>query len=228
MNDTFDTDKVVSRYHTMNDLVFRLLSEEIFSGKLEPGAKLNIREIADRVGVSVTPVREALNQLASMGLVDMVPHRSPEVKRLSIDEIVEVYYIRAALEGISARLAATKLTESDLDRLQSLCDEMVPLLEQRSMDDILENNYQFHSIIYTAATSPRLEEMVRQLYRQCSHYRFLVMGLPGAYNAIHDEHCQIFDALASRDINRADAVAREHHLNSARRIAAAMGLDVTI
>lgn len=212
----------------MHDLVFNSLMEEILSGRLKPGEKLNISEISERLGVSRTPVREALKQLMSVGLVENVPHRSPFVKKLSIEEIIELYYIRAALEGIASRLAANRLSDKQIEELDRLCKRMEQKARSGQFDDFIEDNSKFHFLVYEATRSPRLQEMALHYYRQCEQYRALVMELPGSYDEVCQEHKNILNSFKERDLEKADNVARQHYFNSARRIAKSVGSSIQI
>jgi DNA-binding GntR family transcriptional regulator len=212
----------------MHDLVFNTLMEDILSGRLEPGKKLNISEISERLGVSRTPVREALKQLMSVGLVENVPHHSPFVKKLSIEEIVELYYIRGALEGVASRLAAQHLGDEQIQELEELCKRMEEKARSGKFDDFIEDNAKFHFLIYEATNSPRLQEMVFQYYRQCEQYRALVIELPGSYEELCQEHKNILKAFKERDLEKADNYARQHHFNSARRIAKSVDSSIRV
>ena len=226
--DTQGSQSIRQDYRTMHDLVFNTLMEDILSGRLKPGEKLNISEISERLGVSRTPVREALKQLMSVGLVENVPHRSPFVKKLSIEEIIELYYIRAALEGVASRLASQRLSDEQIRELDRLCTQMEVKARSGKYDDFIENNSKFHFIVYEATNSPRLQEMVLQYYRQCEQYRALVMELPGSYEEVCQEHKNILKAFKQRDLDMADNFARQHHFNSARRIAKSVDSSVKI
>lgn len=215
-------------YRTIQDLVFTTLRDEILSGELVPGERLNTSQLSERLGVSRTPIREALNRLTSIGLVENIPHRGAFVRKLSIEEIIEMYYIRAALEGIAARLAARNLKEEEIQQLLQFCDEMESHLSTGDYHKILETNFEFHSIIYQAAQSPRLQNLILQYYRHSEQYRALGLELPGRYAEICQEHRDLALALAERNMEGAESKAREHHLNTARRIAKSVGREEQI
>ncbi len=215
-------------YQRIQDLVFTILRDEILSGKLQPNEKLNTNQLAERLGVSRTPIREALNRLISVGLIETVPHRGAYVRALSIEEVIEIYYIRAALEGIAARLAARNLKPAEIERLLQYCNEIEAHLSGEDYQKILETNFLFHTIIYEAAQSPRLQTLILQYYRQSEQYRALGLELPGRYAEICVEHRNIANALAAGDVEKAEFCAREHHLNTARRIAKSIGSDIQI
>jgi DNA-binding GntR family transcriptional regulator len=226
--DRQDSQSIRQDYRTMHDLVFNTLMEDILSGQLKPGEKLNISEISERLEVSRTPVREALKQLMSVGLVENVPHRSPFVKKLSIEEVIELYYIRGALEGVASRLAAQRLSDEQIEELETLCRRMEEKARSGKYDDFIEDNSKFHFLVYKATNSPRLQEMVLQYYRQCEQYRALVMELPGSYDEVCQEHKNILNAFKDRDLEKADNFARQHHFNSARRIAKSVDSSIRI
>ncbi len=215
-------------YRSIQDIVFSTLRDEILTGKLKPGDTLNTIHLSKRLGVSRTPIREALNRLVSIGLVESIHHRGAFIKKLSIQEIIEIYYIRAALAGIAARLATSHLDGEDKKRLFQLCDEMESHLSQGEYQKMLDVNFQFHNIIYKAAQSPRLEGLILQYYRLSASYRALGLELPGRYAEICREHRNIAQALSEGDRERAEFYAREHHFNTARRIAKSAGSSIHV
>lgn len=219
---------VRNSYRTMQNIVYKKLLDEILSGRLGPGERLNTSELAERLGVSRTPIREALNQLFSIGLAERIPHRGAFVKKLSVGEVIELYYIRAALEGAAARLATSNFTDDEIRRLSDLCDSMEQYLAEGDHQAILGLNYDFHSTIYQAARSPRLEALIMQYYGQSEQYRALGLELPGRYAEICAEHRAILSAFQDRDRDRAEFHAREHHFNTARRIARYAGSSIEI
>ncbi len=221
--DGLSSSPILQDYRTMQDLVFATLRDDIFAGRMKPGERLNSSLLARRLGVSRMPIREALSRLISVGLVENIPHRGAFVKKLSIEEVIEIYYIRAALEGIAARMAARNLSPEDARRLTQLCDEMMADADQGHDGRFLELNFTFHNIIYRAARSTRLEGLILQYYRYSEPYRALGLDLPGRFEEILAEHCQLARALVARDPDLAEKCAREHHLNTARRIARSVG-----
>ncbi|MCX7787311.1 MAG: GntR family transcriptional regulator [Spirochaetes bacterium] len=215
-------------YKSMQDLVFETLRDEILTGKLKPGDSLNTLALSKRLDVSRTPIREALNRLVSIGLVENIPYKGSIVRKLSVDEIIEIYYIRAALAGICARLATSKLTEVQKERLSTLCDEMESLQASMNHNLMLEKNFEFHQIIIKAANSPRIEELALQYYHQSEAYRALALELPGRYAQVCKEHRDILASLLKGDRENAERTSREHQLNTARIIAKSLGVDIEL
>jgi DNA-binding GntR family transcriptional regulator len=150
------------------------------------------------------------------------------VKKLSVDQIIEIYYIRAALSGIAARLAARNLTEAEINQLFKLCDRMDADIEHGQSKAMLEDNLKFHSIIYKATKSRRLEELALQYHSQSEQYQALGLELPGRYAEICAEHRDLANALAAGDKEGAEFSARQHLFNTAKRIAANFQIDLDI
>jgi DNA-binding GntR family transcriptional regulator len=229
MSDLTAQDSSIRRdYRTMNELVFHSLLEDVLSGRLKPGERLNVDEIAHRLDVSRTPVREALKQLIAAGLVENEPHRSPFVKTLSFEEIIELYCIRAALDGMASRFATRHISDEQLNQLDDFCSKMESLVELRQYNETLSINLKFHSLIYLAAEAPLLRESCQRFYRHTEQARHLVIDLPGSHSEICKEHRAIAKALRLRDSDAADNSTREHYLNSARRVAKSVGKTIAI
>src|SRR5690349_23549507 len=128
-----------------------LLEEAILEGDLKPGQRLRAEALAQRFGTSRTPIREALLQLEAQGLVDVEPNRGAVVRAFDRDDLLDLYELRALLEPKAAALAAQRITEADVDRLEDLCEA----------DDLIVANEAFHRIILEAAGSPRLTVAMR-------------------------------------------------------------------
>jgi DNA-binding GntR family transcriptional regulator len=210
-------------YRSMQDIVFETLRDEILSGKLPPGDSLNTLSLSRRLGVSRTPIREALNRLVSIGLVENFPFRGAFVRKMSVEEVLEVYYIRAAIAGVCSRLATKRITEAQKKRLIELCDEMEkPSEDHKTM---LQMNYEFHSIIFKAAHSPRIESLALQYYHQSEQFRALSLELPGRFEEACREHRKILQAIIDGDSDGAEQSSRDHQLNTARRITKSLGYE---
>ena len=221
-------EKIRAKYRSIQDIVFSTLRDEIVSHTLKPGDILNTVELSTRLGVSRTPIREALNRLISIGLVEEAPHRSCCVKKLSADQLIEIYYIRAALSGVAARLAASRITDAEKNHLSELCKRMEKTDDPDHSEAMLEMNREFHNIIIAAANSPKLEEILQQYYSQSQQYRALALELPGRFAEVCAEHRLIADALAKGDKDRAETCTREHYFNTAKRIAHAFQMSSDI
>ncbi len=215
-------------YRSVQDIVFSTLKDEILSGALQPGASLNTLELSKRLGVSRTPIREALNRLEAIGLVDRERHRGVFVRRISMNEMVSVYCIRAALFGICSRLAARRLTNAQKHRLFELCEKMEACLHPYDYDKLLEYNAEFHGIISEASGSADLKSLIEQYYHRSTQYRALSLELKGRGYEACREHRQIVEALTTGDPEAAEYYSREHYFTTARRIAELLGIEIDV
>jgi DNA-binding GntR family transcriptional regulator len=134
---------------------------------------------------------------------------------------VEIYHIRAVLEGLAARLAASLLPSADIDRLNALIEEMEEAAATGpDLDHVLRSNREFHIAIWQAAQAPRLQEILENLYDASHRFRNISIALPGRLTQIFQEHRQIVHALAAGDSAAAERFANEHHENTAQRLLA--------
>jgi len=210
----------------MQNIVLQQLKEEIFSRKLKPGDSLNTLELSKRLGVSRTPIREALNHLTLIGLAEYEPYKGCFVRKLSIEQIIELYFIRGALAGVAARLAVHNIGEEEKKELSVLCDEMADFLKAKEEKKMLEKNARFHKIITEAAQSPQLQALIDQFYTQSEQFRHLGLELPGREEELCAEHRKILEAIERGDGEAADQASREHHFNTAVSIAKTMGKEI--
>jgi DNA-binding GntR family transcriptional regulator len=164
-----------------------------------------------------------LNRLVSIGLVENIPHRGCFVRKLSVEQVVEVYYIRAALAGVCARLATKRITDAQKRKLIALCEKMEKDKPGEDLKAMLKQNFEFHHIIFKAAHSPSIESLALQYYHQSEQFRALSLELPGRFEEACREHRRILEAILDGDAERAEQSSREHQLNTARRITRSLG-----
>jgi len=205
----------VLEYKTKQDLIYTELYNGIVSGRYRPGEYLQLNEIAARLGASRTPVREAIWRLESEGLVNSLPHRGFMVAKIPAEEMVELYHMRAVLEGLAARLAAGRLSEAAGRELRSLVNQMHALVASGDYDKIIALNQPFHDLIYRAAASPLLYKYITSLYAATTRYRGLTATWPGRTAEIAAEHEVLAEAVIRGDAEQAERLARTHHENNA-------------
>lgn len=202
-------------FKTKQDYVYERLYDAILNGRFKPGEHLVLEDLADELGTSRTPLREAIRRLQTEGLVDIIPHRGAVVADLSIQELIELYHIRSVLDGLAARLAAENLSDEELAKLESLLDESESELDPANPVDFEKFNREFHEIIYQAANAPFLYEMITNLYTKTGRHRHLSLRSPGRIAKVLAEHRKITHALTAREAEAAERYAREHHENTA-------------
>jgi DNA-binding GntR family transcriptional regulator len=193
---------------TAHQMVRDTLRLAILSGRLVGGTRLVQADIAATLEVSTTPVREALRELASEGLIQFDPHRGAVVHEIDLDELREIYEIRMVLEPLAVRLAAARITDEQLERAAELVREM------DATDDPgwwVERNWQFHSLIEQAAGSRRLGNVIKTVQNSATLYiAHAVQVHPARMKEGNAEHRALLVALRKHDGDKAAAILQKH------------------
>lgn len=193
---------------TAHELVRDVLRTAILRGALPVGTRLVQAEIAGVLDVSTTPVREALRDLATEGLIRLDPHRGAIVNTLSREDLREIYDIRCVLEPEAYRRTARNITAEELDEAEVLATRMEATRDPSAWLDL---SHQFHRLLLAASRSPRLIEILDRLRDSASPYVALSLALPHAdLAAADDDHRRILAALREGDVDRVVGVALEH------------------
>jgi DNA-binding GntR family transcriptional regulator len=206
----------------MQGIAYDAIRDGILAGRHGPGQRLIADDLAKELGVSRMPVREALHRLEVAGLVTITPHRGAVVSELSENECVEIYHVRAVLDGLATRLATPHLSGADHTRLAALLEEMEAGVKAEDPQHVLNVNREFHTLIWIAARAPRLRDLLENLYDASQRFRNISVLIPGRLDQITQEHRLIAEALARGDAGAAERYANEHHEGTARRLLAAM------
>lgn len=188
-------------------VIYNRLLDEIRSGELLPGTRLREVEIAERLGASRTPVREAIRLLESDGLVAHVPRLGATIRTLDYPEIMELYEMRTVIEGTTARLAARAASPVEIDALVALNDEFGQARDERTAAAL---NRQFHEMLLNAARNRFLVRAVDSLQKSMLILGPTTLMEPSRVADAHAEHRAILEALAARDGHRAEAEMRAH------------------
>ena len=207
--------KAVER-HTLADQVYSFLKKGIIAGDLRPGERLKELEIAQSLGASRTPVREALSRLEQEGLVQPFPSGGLTVVKLSANEVKEIYGLLNVLETYGIRLACEKITPKQMDRLETLCSR-AEALGAEDIDRLIELNGRFHELLIEITAHRRLIELVGQLRSALQPYRIVTMlrpdfhGSPQFRDLMVHQHSEIAKALRARDVERLVDLVVEHN-----------------
>lgn len=187
-----------------------LIREAIIDGRLQPGQRLKEEELARELGISRTPVREALLILQAEGLVDATPNRGASVRRHTPDDLDDLYQLRALLEGYAARRAATRISDDEVAGLRASCERFDALSMDAELRDLFKENLLFHNTILDAAGSARLAHMVRKVVELPLVYRSYIWYSQEQKRISAHYHRQITVALAAHDSERAELIMKEH------------------
>jgi len=197
-------------YQPLREVVCETLRDAIRKGKLKPGERLMESQLAEDLGVSRTPVREAIRKLELEGYVIMMPRRGTYVANLSIRDVNEVFEIRTSLDSLASGLAAERITDEELERLQRLLVAIGGYIEENDMDKIVECDTEFHDLLYQASRNSRLVGIIFNLREQLTRFRSTSMAFPGRLKATLEEHRRIVEAIAQGDVAEARAAAEYH------------------
>jgi len=201
----------IDQYKPLREVVFEALREAIIQGRLEPGERLMEIQLAEEMGVSRTPVREAIRKLELEGFVVMIPRKGAYVAGISLHDITDVFEVRAALESLAAGLAAERITEKELEDLERRLVEIAEVSNDSSdLNVVVERDTNFHDAIYKASRNKTLIQIVSRLQDQIQRFRSVSLAQPGRTKMAVHEHRQIVDAIANRDVELAQTLAREH------------------
>ena len=190
--------------------VFLTLEEEILSGSLKPGDTLTEIALAERLGVSRTPLRAAIHALAEEGLVEVVPNKGAVVLGVSRDDLVEIYDIRMRLEGIAASLAARRISEEALAKLTESVELSEFYLAKNDCDHLKELDSDFHNILYKSSGNRHLCKILTELHRNIRSYRKMSLSVPERLKTSVEEHKRLLAAISSRNEELAEKIAVEH------------------
>ena len=212
-------------YKPLRDIVFETLREAIINQTLKPGERLMEIQLAEEMGVSRTPVREAIRKLELEGLVVMVPRKGAYVAGISMKDIHEVYELRSALEALAASLAAVRITDEELEEMERQMVREAKETEENNLQGIVSIDTTFHDLLYQAAHNQRLVQFINILQEQLQRFRSATLSRPGRSKYALEEHKKIVEALANKDAKLAAKLATEHIENAENAMIFAMDKD---
>ena len=200
----------LQNYQPLRDVVFEHLRNSIINGDLKPGERLMEVQLAEHLGVSRTPVREAIRKLELEGLVVMVARKGAYVADVSIKDILDVLEVRSVLEGLAAYLSAERMTEEELEELELISYHFKRCIENGNTEGMIEKDMQFHDRIFKSTRNVKLIQIAQSFQEQVQRFRITYFS---EYNQPRDllvEHQAILEAIANRDAVAAQQVAQQH------------------
>ncbi|HHP50800.1 MAG TPA: GntR family transcriptional regulator [Moorella mulderi] len=208
----------LSNYKPLREIVFEALKEAILEGHLKTGEKLMEIQLAEELGVSRTPVREAIRKLEQEGLVVIIPHKGAFVADLSMKDIADLFEVRAALESLAAALACERATEEELEEMERLLMEIGKGVEEENLEYTIEVDTKFHEVLYQASRNALLVKIINNLQEKIQTYRTTSLSMPGRMAEALEEHRRLLEAIAAREVDLAQRLAQEHIENAANRV----------
>ncbi|MCC5912038.1 MAG: GntR family transcriptional regulator [Clostridiaceae bacterium] len=205
----------IGNYKPLREIVFEYLREAILEGKLEPGRRLMEIQLAEELGVSRTPVREAIRKLELEGLVIMVARKGAYVADVSVKDIIEVLEIRGAIEGLAASLAAERMTDEEVKELQTLAAEFKDSHVANNIERMIEKDIAFHEKIFVAARNEKLYQISQGLREQVYRFRVRYISEYNKSQELVEEHEKIVKAISQRNPKKSYGYGMEHIENLA-------------
>ena len=206
------------QYLPLRDVVFRTLRQAILRGELKPGERLMEIRLANQLGVSRTPIREAIRKLELEGLVLMIPRKGAEVAEITIKDLEDVLEVRAALEELAVCDACENITEEQILALKEAADNFQAALESDDLVKCAETDMAFHEIIYSATNNKRLLQILNNLREQMYRYRMEYVKDIRQRSNLVEEHRELLDAISSRDSIKAKELMKTHLLNQQQEV----------
>lgn len=197
-------------YPSRTERVYNILLEKIIKQKFIPGERLVERDLAEMLGVSKTPVREALGRLEKEGLVYGVPYRGVFVARISPKDVLEIYDLREVIEGLGAWSAAEKINKEHIEQLNSIIQSSGDCVKKNDLECYSSLDLKFHNLLAAISGNERLSQIMQLLRNQTRILMSTSVKLPGRVKVSLDDHKKIVEAVVRQDAKLAEKLAREH------------------
>lgn len=208
----------MDEYLPLRDVVFRTLRQGILMGELKPGERLMEIHLANRLGVSRTPIREAIRMLELEGLVTMIPRRGAEVSQITEKNLRDVLEVRRALDALAVELACERITEEEKKALAAACTEFEQATRTKDAKTITQADVKLHDIIVTAAGNERLTKLVNDMSEQMYRYRFEYIKDETKHQSLIQEHRIIYKSIIKCDKKTASEAVKTHIDNQEKSI----------
>lgn len=210
----------MNEFLPLRDVVFNTLRQAILTGELKPGERLMEIHLANKLGVSRTPIREAIRKLELEGLVTMIPRRGAEVAQITEKSMNDVLEVRRALDALCVELACERITEEDLARLKQACEAFEAAVRTKDIKKVAKADVELHDIIVQATGNQRLVQLINNLSEQMYRYRFEYIKDISQHQRLIDEHRMIYESIVKKDKEGASQAAHVHIDNQKKAIIA--------
>ena len=203
----------MNEYLPLRDVVFNTLRKAILRGELKPGERLMEIQLANKLGVSRTPIREAIRKLELEGLVVMIPRKGAEVAKITVRDLKDALEVRMAIDSLSVKLACERLDENDKTEIKQACVAFREAVKSKNVQAIVEGDERFHNTIYRASKNQKLITIAMNLREQVYRYRFEYVKDFSYHENLIREHDQITEAILKGDVETAQKIMKEHIYN---------------
>lgn len=213
-----DLQASMDEFLPLRDVVFNTLRRAILTGELKPGERLMEIHLADKLGVSRTPIREAIHKLELEGLVTLIPRRGAEVAQITEKSMNDVLEVRRALDALCVELACDRISDGELAALRDACENFELSVKTGDVKNIAQADVALHDIIVRATGNQRLIQLVNNLSEQMYRYRFEYIKDDSQHETLVTEHKIIYQSIVRKDKETAAAAAKTHIDNQKKAI----------
>ncbi len=204
---------IINNYLPLRDVVFYTLRQAILKGELKPGERLMEMQLANQLGVSRTPIREAIRKLELEGLVLMIPRRGAVVAKITEKDLRDVLEVRTSLEKLAIELACQRMPDETISDLRQALEAFKEALKKEDLTAQAEKDEQFHDVIFKSTGNQRLIQMLNNLREQMYRYRLEYLKDSSAHERLVEEHEAIIQALSVKDKEKAADIIARHIYN---------------
>jgi len=220
--DSFKSFEAFPAKTSLGQHIFTYLRTSILNGDVVPGSRLVENKVAQALGISRTPVREALHKLEREGLAKQIPQGGYAVTGLTREEIEDIFGIRSLLESYASRVACARYKEDHLAALEKKHEEAKRFVTQGRLDDLARVNAEFHDALYSMSGRPKLIEIINNLQSQIQRFRSIILTDENNARISMDMHRKLLQALKKRDEDRVEKLMKEHILHGQRIVLKAL------
>lgn len=220
--------KTGERHQTLREKILEVIRDAIISGNMKAGSRISEPEMAERFGISRTPIREAFRQLESEGYLTVIPRKGAVIRSFTPKDVEEFYAVKSILEGYAARLACARLSDKEIDRLEAINNRLEELCQQNDTKHFFKVHNDFHALFIKAADNEKLREIHSSLVERFQRLRFTSLSLPGRMEISVQEHRKIIEAFRARDGVTAEMLVRKNAEYGGRVLMEGPGAHVTM
>lgn len=200
----------INDYLPLRDVVFKTLREAILKGDLKPGERLMEIQLANQLGVSRTPIREAIRKLELDGLVNVLPRRGAEVAQITEKDLRDVLEVRTSLEQLAIQLACQRISSDNIEKLKDALEVFEEAVNSGDVKKLAEADVAFHDVIFESTNNARLIQIVNNLGEQMYRYRVEYLKDFSIHQQLCQEHRLIVKAISNKDQAKAQQLVRDH------------------
>ncbi len=198
---------------TLHEEIANNLREMMMSGELMEGDRIKESELCDMMGISKTPLREALRVLSTERLIRLIPNRGSYVTTPTFEEIKEMFDVMSVLEGVCARTAAEKMRDQDFSKLEKLHQKLEKSFKRKDQKEYIHQNNLYHAFVQKLAGNKTMNQSVNGLRQKILLYRFQTLNLPGRFEQSIEEHRRLLAAFRDKNSKKAEILMKSHLKN---------------